>query len=145
MKLFEKYIKSIEKIIIIALVVFMIFVLIVATAELGIIIIQELTNQFEPGTEGTLFNINELIKIFGFFLNILIGLELFETVKLYLKENVFHGEIILLVGLIAISRKVIILDYTKEDPMTIIAIALLIGTISLGYYLLKKTTRDKPA
>lgn len=123
----------------------MIFVLIVATAELGIIIIQELTNQFEPGTEGTLFNINELIKIFGFFLNILIGLELFETVKLYLKENVFHGEIILLVGLIAISRKVIILDYTKEDPMTIIAIALLIGTISLGYYLLKKTTRDKPA
>ena len=124
---------------------FMIFVLIVATAELGIIIIQELTNQFEPGTEGTLFNINELIKIFGFFLNILIGLELFETVKLYLKENVFHGEIILLVGLIAISRKVIILDYTKEDPMTIIAIALLIGTISLGYYLLKKTTRDKPA
>ena len=145
MKLFEKYIKSIEKIIIIALVVFMIFVLIVATAELGIIIIQELTNQFEPGTEGTLFNIHELIKIFGFFLNILIGLELFETVKLYLKENVFHGEIILLVGLIAISRKVIILDYTKEDPMTIIAIALLIGTISLGYYLLKKTTRDKPA
>ncbi len=145
MKLFEKYLKSIEKIIIIALVVFMIFVLIVATAELGIIIIRELTNQFEPGTEGTLFNINELIKIFGFFLNILIGLELFETVKLYLKENVFHGEIILLVGLIAISRKVIILDYTKEDPMTIIAIALLIGTISLGYYLLKKTTRDKPA
>jgi len=43
-----------------------------------------------------------------------------------------------LIALIAISRKVIILDYHSENPLTIIAIALLIGTITVGYYFIKK-------
>ena len=63
------------------------------------------------------------------------------TAELYLKENVFHGEVILLVSLIAVARKVIVLDYTKEDPMSLIAIAVLIASISFGYFLIKKTLR----
>lgn len=114
-------------------------VLLLSSIEVGIIIINQLSNPFN--SKGIVIDINGLMEIFGFFLIVLIGFELFETVKLYLKENVFHGEVILMVSLIAVAREVIILDYTEEDPMSVIAIAALIAAISLGYYLLKKTYR----
>jgi uncharacterized membrane protein (DUF373 family) len=118
--------------------IFMAIILLISTFEVGVIIIKELINPIE--SKGIVIDINELVEIFGFFLNVLIGLELFDTVKLYLRENVFHGEVILIIALIAISRKVIILDYHTEKPLTIIAIALLIGTITVGYYFIKKAT-----
>jgi len=140
MNTFNKFIKIIERIIIITLIVLMAFVLVLSAAEVGIIIIRTLLNPLSSG--GVVIDINGLMEIFGFFLTVLIGFELFETVRLYLKENIFHGEVILLVSLIAVSRKVITLDYTNENPLTLFAIAALIAAISFGYYLLKKTLRN---
>ncbi len=136
MGIFDKIFRFIERFVVFSLLVFMAVVIIVATIELAIIIFKELSTR--STSEGVLIDINNLVKIFGFFLNVLIGLELFETVKLYLKENIFHGEVILMVGLIAISRKVIVLDYTHESPMMLMAISLLIFSISVGYYLIKR-------
>jgi len=138
---FHKVLKTFERLIILILVSLMGIVLMLSAVEVGIIIINQLANPFE--SNGIIIDINGLMEIFGFFLIVLIGFELYETVKLYLKENVFHGEVILMVSLIAVARKVIILDYTEENPMSIIAIAVLIAAISLGYYLLKKTYRNK--
>ena len=138
---FNKVLKAFERLIILILVSLMGIVLLLSALEVGIIIINQLSNPLE--SKGIIIDINGLIEIFGFFLIVLIGFELYETVKLYLKENVFHGEVILLVSLIAVARKVIILNYTEEDPMSIIAIAALIAAISLGYFLLKKTYRTK--
>ena len=137
MKIMEKIIKAIETSIIILLVIFMAVVLIFSTLELGVLLFEDIVNRINK--TGSVINVNELVQIFGVFLNVLIGIELFETVKLYLKENVFHGEVILIVGLIAISRKVIILDYSNENPLTIIAMALLITAMTLGYFLIKKS------
>ncbi len=49
-----------------------------------------------------------LPEIFGFFMLILIGIELLETIRAYLVENVVHVEVVIEVALIAIARKVII-------------------------------------
>lgn len=142
MKIIERIIKIVENAIIISLIIFMAIVLIFSTLELGVLLFDDIVNRMHK--TGTVINVNELVQIFGVFLNVLIGIELFETVKLYLKENVFHGEVILIVGLIAISRKVIILDYSNEDPFTIMAMALLIAAMTLGYYLIKKSrAKDK--
>lgn len=143
MRIIEKVIKIVENSIIISLIVFMAIVLIFSTIELGILLFEDIVHRMNK--TGSVINVNELVQIFGVFLNVLIGIELFETVKLYLKENVFHGEVILIVGLIAISRKVIILDYSNEDPLTIMAMALLIAAMTLGYFLIKKSrSNDKP-
>lgn len=142
MKIIERIIKIVENAIIISLIIFMAIVLIFSTLELGVLLFDDIVNRMHK--TGTVINVNELVQIFGVFLNVLIGIELFETVKLYLKENVFHGEVILIVGLIAISRKVIILDYSNEDPFTIMAMALLIMAMTLGYFLIKKSrAKDK--
>jgi uncharacterized membrane protein (DUF373 family) len=57
---------------------------------------------------------------------------------LYLKENIFHAEYVLLVALIAITRKVIILEYDKVDNIMLFAIAAIILVLTIGYYLLKQ-------
>jgi len=135
----DKIISYFEKTIIITLIILMALVVAILTFEMSIVIIQEV---FQNNKEtGIFIDTNEVIKIFGFFINVLIGLELFETVKLYLKENIFHPEIILMISLIAILRKVIIIDFAEIDSVMAIAIALLIGSITTGFYLLKKANK----
>ena len=82
--------------------------------------------------------IDQLFEIFGFFLMLLIGVELLETIKAYLSEKVVHSEIVLEVALIAISRKVITLDVKQYEPLSLIGIAALIVTIAIAYYLIKR-------
>ncbi|MDI3526493.1 MAG: hypothetical protein PWR03_676 [Tenuifilum sp.] len=135
----EKIILYFEKAVVITLIVFMALVVALLTFEMAVVIITEILKNNQE--VGIVIDTNEVIIIFNFFINVLIALELFETVKLYLKENVFHPEIILMISLIAILRKVIILDYSKTEPTMVIAIALLIGSITTGYYLLKKSYR----
>lgn len=131
------YIEYFERIVITSLTILMGIVVIASTVELVYVLYLDFFVKPRDGV--ILISLNELSEVFGLFFNVLIGFELFETVKMYLKDNVFHAELILLVGLIAVSRKVILLDYQSLDAMTIMAIAILIGTITGGYYLLKKS------
>lgn len=83
---------------------------------------------------------HEIIDLFGFFLLILIGLELIDTIKVYMKENRIRVEAILLVTIIAISRKVILFDPFEEGigDMPILGVAAIIIALCSGYYLIKK-------
>jgi uncharacterized membrane protein (DUF373 family) len=82
----------------------------------------------------------EILDIFGFFLLILIGLELLDTIKTYVQENRIHVEAILLVAIIAIARKVILLDPFQEGigEMPVLGLAAIIIALCVGYYLIKK-------
>ena len=80
----------------------------------------------------------EILEVVGIFLLVLIGIELLETMEIYIKENVVHIEVVLTVALIALARKVIILDVKKLESTTLFAIAALILALSIGYYLIKK-------
>jgi len=81
---------------------------------------------------------NELLELLGSFLIILVGLELLETIRHYLEEGHIKPEILLVVALIAVSRKVIILDVKHSDPLMIMGVAVLIIALTLSYYLFKK-------
>lgn len=125
-----------ERVIVAALIVMMMVVVALATAELGWIIIQDLIT---PPV--LLLEVDELLDIFGFFLLILIGVELLETIKAYLRDNVVHVEIVLEVALIAIARKVIVLDVAKYDGVRLLAIAALITALSAGFFLQRRAAR----
>ena len=85
-----------------------------------------------------LFEIDELLEIFGFFMLILIGFELIETmVKTYLSQSVDHAQIVMAVAMIAIARKVIILDVKELSGAALLGIAAIILALSIGYYLIK--------
>ena len=125
--------KKFERVIVSALIVMMILVILVSTIELGWIILKDFFNPPRFFLE-----ISDLLEIFGFFLLVLIGIELLETIKTYLNEQIVHVEIVLEVGLIAIARKVIILDIEKYDGITIIGVASLILAVSAAYFVIKR-------
>jgi uncharacterized membrane protein (DUF373 family) len=72
------------------------------------------------------------------FFNILIAIELIDTFNIYIKEHSIKVQSILLIGLIAIGRKLLVLDLGHTDGLSNIGLASLIIALSLGYYLVKK-------
>ena len=74
---------------------------------------------------------------------ILIGLELIETIKIYLVDESVHVEIICLVAIVAVVRKVIVLDVYKLPPVTLLGIAAIILALSIGYFFIKKAMIEK--
>jgi uncharacterized membrane protein (DUF373 family) len=134
-------IKKFERVIIFSLVIMMCLVLLLATIELGWIIIKDILT---PPV--FLLEIDELFEIFGLFMLVLIGIELLETIiKTYTNQNVNHAKIVMAVALIAIARKVIILDLEKYSGLSLTGIAAIILALSLGYYLIQlKPGTKKP-
>lgn len=111
-----------------------------AIVELGIVLYFDL---FDP-TDGVLFlEIDELFQIFGFFFIILIGFELVESVEMYFKDNVIHAEVVLLVAVIAVARKVILLDLEKYDPLAIIGLGVIILALGGCYWFIKQSYRSR--
>ena len=133
MEVVKKSVKKFENIIVIALLGMMVLVVFLSTIELGVLLVEQLLS---PPL--LLLEIHELLKIFGFFLMILIGLELVETLKVYISEEIVHVEFVFLVAIIAVARKVIVLDIKNLDPLTLIGLASIILALSGGFYLLKK-------
>ena len=125
--------KKFEHVVITSLIFMMIVVVLILTIEICYIIIKDIISPPIFWLE-----IAQLLDIFGFFLLILIGLELLETIKAYLSHKVVHSEIILEVALIAIARKVIIIDFKEYSGLSIIGIAALILSIAVAFYFLKR-------
>jgi uncharacterized membrane protein (DUF373 family) len=128
-----EFLKKFEYIVVLSLISMMVLVVFLATIELGWIILKDIVT---PPI--VLLEIGELLEIFGFFLLVLIGLELLETIKAYLTEKVVHVEIVLEVALIAIARKVIILDLEKYDSLVVIGIAALILAVAAAFFAIRR-------
>lgn len=85
-----------------------------------------------------LLEFEEVLDLFGIFLLVLIGIELLDTIKVYFKRNVVHVEVVVLVAIIAISRKVIVLVPKDYEPGTLIGIGLIILALAISYFLIKR-------
>jgi uncharacterized membrane protein (DUF373 family) len=134
----EGLLKRLERALLVILTGMMAVVLVLATAELGYVLILDL---LRPPL--FILEIDELLEIFGLFLLVLIGLELLNTMKAYMVEKVVHVEIVFAVALIAVARKVIVLDVAKYPSLTLMAIGVIIIALSVGYYLIKRIDRTK--
>lgn len=125
-----------------SLFVLFVMALIVAASIVELVIVLYM-DIFDP-TDNVLFlEINELFRIFSFVFIILIGFELMETIEMYFKSNVIHAEVVLLVAVIAVSRKVILLDLEKYDAIAIIGLGIIILALGGCYYFIKQSYRHK--
>jgi uncharacterized membrane protein (DUF373 family) len=87
----------------------------------------------------------ELLGIFGYFLLVLIGVELLSTVAAYVTEKVVHVEVVILIAIISVVRGVILVDPGKIDGLGMIGVAAIIITLCAGYYFLKKGGLAQPS
>ena len=65
------------------------------------------------------------------------GLELLETVKTYLAKDQLHVEVVFLVAMIAVARKVILLDAKKLEPTVLYGVAAIIIALAVGFFFVK--------
>ena len=133
-----KVLNNFERYLVLVLMVMMMIVVLVLTVEIGIIIGRELIKQPK-----LLINFKEVLEVFGFFFMILIGLELIDTIKSYMTEERMHVEIVFLVAMIAIARKVIILDLKTLGATTLLGMVAIIVSLATGYFLVEQVHREK--
>lgn len=89
-------------------------------------------------TERLLITKEQTAQVLPVFFNILIAIELIDTFSVYIKEHSIKVQNILLIGLIAVGRKLLVLDLGHADGLSNIGLASIIIALSLGYYLVKK-------
>jgi uncharacterized membrane protein (DUF373 family) len=82
-----------------------------------------------------------LHEVFNDFLLILIGIELMETIRMYLDDHLIHVEVVLTVAIIAVAREAIDINFQNATPVEIVGTALLLLALTLGYYLFKRAGR----
>lgn len=87
----------------------------------------------------------ELLGVLGLFLSVLIALELIETVEVYFKQHSLHVEIVVLVAIIALARKVILLDLDKYEPLTLFALGFLVLVLGATYFFVRKAAPSEEA
>lgn len=80
---------------------------------------------------------HDLLGLFGMFLLVLVGLELLETVKRFYLDGEIHLEVIFTVALLALGRKIIILEPEKYDGLTLIGLGVVVVALVLGYVFIR--------
>lgn len=125
-----------EQLISIILSIAMMLVIVVAVYDLTIFLVTDLFLTAPTGRFST-----TLARIFGLFLNVLIAMELLENITAYLKKHVIQVELVIVTSLIAVSRKIIILDLEKTQGVDLIALAAAILALSVSYWIIRRVNR----
>ena len=133
-----KFFDQLEKYAAYALLALMAVIVFSATLEVAYEIA---TNMFKP--PGFFIGVRDLFELFGLLLMVLIGLELMTSIRMYLNDHNIHAELMLLVAITAITRKIVILDAAKMEPMVLFGIGFIILALTVGYYLIRRTRSDE--
>ena len=133
----ERLIKLVQRFTAWALAGMLIVVVALSTLHLGVLIGHEI---WSPPR--FLIRVQGLLEIFGYFLLVLIGVELLETLRAYLTRDVVHVRVVLEVALIAMARKVIIEEPNTVPSLTLFGIAALILALGVAFYFERQAKRE---
>ena len=123
-----------ETVINVSLLVMMAIIVALTTIGLGWSIIQDVMSA--PVLR---LDVAQLVDLVSMFLLVLIGVELLETVKAYMIDKSVHVEVIVSVGLVAITRKVVLLEPKTLDGLSLIGIAAIIAALAGAYWALRRS------
>jgi uncharacterized membrane protein (DUF373 family) len=80
---------------------------------------------------------DELLDLLGAFLLVLLALEFFESIKVYLRRNVIPYELVVVIAITAIARKSIVLDSDSASDLHLVGLGVVVLALAGAYYLLK--------
>lgn len=130
----ETLLAKIQRFTVMVLAGMLVVVVVLSTVHLGSLIVHEIWVQ-----PRFLIPVQGLLDIFGYFLLVLIGVELLETLRAYLKKDVIHVRVVLEVALIAMARKAIVLEPEGLTGSTLYGIAALILALGIAFYFERQT------
>ena len=132
-----RYLENFERIVNWSLLVLMAGVVLLATIELAWILVKDVLT---PPV--FLLEIHELLELFSLFLLVLIGIELLHSVKTFLFRREIHLESVLTVAMIAVARKIIVLEPKEWPEGTLLGLAALVLALAIGYYVMQRSRRE---
>jgi uncharacterized membrane protein (DUF373 family) len=91
------------------------------------------------GEVGNALELQEVMQRgFGAVLVVLLGLELLETIRQYTAEHRVRVEVVFFVGLIAVGRHVIQIDYLNASIGELLGTAAIVLALATGYFLVRR-------
>lgn len=122
------WVKKLEHVVTLVLVVLLCAIVVLATVELAVTTAQDVM------TPPVLFpGIDKLLDLFGRVLLVVIGIELIETMRAFAAEGVVRVEVVLTVAMIALARRIIVLEPGHVSAPTLFAIAALLVALSVAF------------
>ncbi len=130
-------VQKLEHTITLVLIAMLSVVVVLSTLELGVTIVKDVLAPpiLFPG-------IDRLLVMFGKVLLVLIGIELLETMRAFATEGVVRVEIVLTVAMIAMARKIIILEPEHTSALSMMGIAALVGALAVAYLVFVRGRRE---
>ncbi len=84
--------------------------------------------------------LEDVLVVFGAIMIVLIGVEIFINIRLYLGSNIIPVQLVLATALMAVARKVIVLDLSYVSSEHMVGIALITLALGISYWLVAKKT-----
>ena len=118
------------------LAVFMVLVIFWCVADVVLVLYERLTS---PPL--LLLDLNDIFVVFAAFLAVLIAIEIFVNITLYLRNDVIHVKLVIATALMAIARKVIVLDLSELEPAYLYGIGVVVLALGVTYWLVSSKAR----
>jgi len=83
-----------------------------------------------------LLDISDIFETFAAFLAVLVAIEIFVNIRIYLSSAELPVKLVVATALMAVARKVIVLDFGKLDATEVFALAAVVLALGLTYGLM---------
>jgi uncharacterized membrane protein (DUF373 family) len=85
-----------------------------------------------------LLQISDILATFGAFLAVLIAIEIFVNISMYLSTDAIPVRLVVATALMAIARKVIIFDFDRISPAYVFGTAAVVLALGITYWLISR-------
>ncbi len=80
-----------------------------------------------------LLNISDIFETFAAFLAVLVAIEIFVNIRIYLTGYEFPVKLVVVTAMMAIARKIIVLDFNKIDAVEVFSLGAIMLALGLTY------------
>ncbi len=89
-----------------------------------------------------LLKIEDIVATFGAFMAVLIAIEIFINITVYIRKDVLPIKLVIATALMAIARKVIVFDFQQISPLYVLATSAVVLALGIAYWLV--ALHEKP-
>ena len=88
-----------------------------------------------------LLNISDIFETFAAFLAVLVAIEIFVNIRIYLRGYEFPVKLVVVTAIMAVARKIIVLDFNKIEALEVFSLGAIMIALGITYGLMLRTGR----
>ncbi|ARU56717.1 membrane protein [Oleiphilus messinensis] len=120
------------------LAILMVIVIFFGIADVVYVLFQRLTS--DPMY---LLNISDIFETFAAFLAVLVAIEIFVNIRIYLRSHELPVKLVIATALMAVARKIIVLDFEKIEALEVFSLGAVVLALGLTYGFMVRAEHQK--